>query len=523
VRASILDKLVQGERLRLNPNSGDGKQGRAISFPEIEPWPEPVNGATLLTEIASAIRSYVVMADHFRDAAALWVLHAWLLDCFLITPRLAIRSPTHRCGKTTLLDVLSCLTPKPLLTANVTPSVIFRVVEAHRPTLFVDEQGDVLHENIELKKILNSGHRRNGSALRNVGDDHEPRAFATYAALAIALIGKLPVELHDRSVVIDLKRRLASEKIESFRLNHTAKLDVLARKAARWCADNAEKIRDADPEMPPAIFNRDADNWAPLLAIADAIGGKWAERTREVIKLCCAADDDGSLLEQLLGDIRDIFTEKEVEQIASGDLVQALVDLQGHAWAEMGKSRKPLTQNRLAKLLTGPGFKIIPERITVMVEGGITGALIEKRVRGYVLVRFKEAFDRYLAAAPPSKCPSGTNLDEPGTSATFQSVQKAGSGHFEKCEKSGNGGPLDHLDASRGVKSEKVTRSKPEHASGLGEARDRELAASCRRWIAEGEDRADLEDALRNTVREELASLDEAAVEAEVQIILAMV
>jgi hypothetical protein len=65
----------------------------------------------------------------------------------------------------------------------------------------------------------------------------------------------------------------------------------------------------------------------------------------------------------------------------------------------------------------------------------------------------------------------------------------------------------------------------PEPASGLGKARDRELAASYRRWEADEDlEPADRIDALRNTVREEHPTPhDEAAVEAEVQIILAMV
>jgi hypothetical protein len=62
----------------------------------------------------------------------------------------------------------------------------------------------------ELRGIINSGHRKGGFVLRTVGDDHEPRAFATYAACAIALIGRLPETVHDRSVVVSLKRRIAS-------------------------------------------------------------------------------------------------------------------------------------------------------------------------------------------------------------------------------------------------------------------------------------------------------------------------
>jgi hypothetical protein len=50
---------------------------------------------------------------------------------------------------------------------------------------------------------------KGSTVLRTVGDDHEPRAFSTYSAAAIALIGALPDTLHDRSVPVELKRRLA--------------------------------------------------------------------------------------------------------------------------------------------------------------------------------------------------------------------------------------------------------------------------------------------------------------------------
>src|SRR5262249_58697802 len=127
-----------------------------------------------------------------------------------------IRSPTRGCGKTTLLDVIEHLVTKPLRTSSVTASVTFRVIEAHRPTLLIDEAKNIA-DKTDLLEVLNDGHRRGGRTLRNVpiGDGYEPRAFATFAALAIALTGaSLPPELHGRSVVIDLKRRLPGDAIK---------------------------------------------------------------------------------------------------------------------------------------------------------------------------------------------------------------------------------------------------------------------------------------------------------------------
>lgn len=79
------------------------------------------------------------MAEHAAHACALWCIHTYLLDIFFISPRLAIRSATHRCGKTTLLDVVLQIALRPLLAANVTAASVFRVIEAYRPALLIDE------------------------------------------------------------------------------------------------------------------------------------------------------------------------------------------------------------------------------------------------------------------------------------------------------------------------------------------------------------------------------------------------
>ena len=130
---------------------------------------------------------------------------------------------------------------------------------------------------------------------------------------AIALIGTLPDTLADRSIAIDLKRRLTSEQIEPFRFDRVGHLEVLARKAARWAADNADRIGAVDPAMPVGILNREADNWRPLLAIAEAAGGEWPERAAGCGEAACGRGRrDASLIELLLGDIRDIFAGERV-------------------------------------------------------------------------------------------------------------------------------------------------------------------------------------------------------------------
>jgi hypothetical protein len=66
---------------------------------------------------------------------------------FDISPRLAITSPEKQCGKTTLLDVLSCLAWRPMTTGSITAASIFRVVEKVQPTLLIDEADTFLPDN----------------------------------------------------------------------------------------------------------------------------------------------------------------------------------------------------------------------------------------------------------------------------------------------------------------------------------------------------------------------------------------
>ncbi|MCP4545109.1 MAG: hypothetical protein GY835_01430, partial [bacterium] len=105
------------------------------------------------------------------------------------------------------------------MSANVSSAVIFRCVEKYRPSLLIDEADTFLHGKDELRGILNSGHQQDGSVLRTVGDDHEPRAFSTFAPAAIAMIGELPDTLADRSIAICMKRKKAQEKTDRLRLD----------------------------------------------------------------------------------------------------------------------------------------------------------------------------------------------------------------------------------------------------------------------------------------------------------------
>src|SRR5215831_113217 len=267
--------------------------------------------------------------------------------------------------------------------------------------------------------------------------------------LVQALIGQLPDTLHDRAVTIDLQRRRASETITSFRPDRADHLDVLVRKMARWAKDHADRIAERDPEM--HLINRRADNWRCLLAIADEVGGEWPERARKAAEASHNAEgDDASRLELLLADIRDafakegeapvanMFAEKVDVEIVSADLVKALVAIEGRSWAEMGKSGKPLTQNKLARMLKP--LDIRPGKV------GPKNA----RLNGYKLSQFKDAFDRYLGSEGVSQPDNRTERDEIRTSDISKVDTQDNGCPVAKCEKPNNDGPVSGCPVAKG-------------------------------------------------------------------------
>jgi hypothetical protein len=246
----------------------------------------------------------------------------------------------------------------------------------------IDEADTFLKDNDEMRGILNSGHRKGGGVVRNVGDDHEPRQFSTWAPAAIAMIGRLPGTLEDRSVHATLRRRLRTESVELFRSDRTGKLETLARKAARWAADHETQLRKADP-FTGDLQNRTADNWRPLLAIAEAVGGEWRDRAMEIATRAALSKDDGSVGVRLLADVKAAFDDAEVDAMSSAVLIGRLTADPESEWTDY--RGKPLTQKGLGRLLGKYGIRSETLHLPDLPDA-----------RGYRRERFGEVWEAYL-------------------------------------------------------------------------------------------------------------------------------
>jgi putative DNA primase/helicase len=377
IRVSVLDQEVEKIRKANSPN----KTKSLVE--ELKPWPEPVSGSEILDTVFKIALDYVVMPEKSAIAFSLWVLLTYSYDTFRILPILGIVSPEKRCGKTRLLEILSGLAYRAFSSCNLTPATVYRVIEKCHPCLLIDEADTFLLPNEELRGVINSGHSvKNAFVTRINPDTMEPERFSTWGPKAIALIGKLPGTLEDRSICISLERKLPTEKIKRLGLDFDDEYLALRRKCLRWAFDSIDCLKAADPQLPPVDNDRTLDNWSPLLAIADLIGGSWPEKARDAMVKIEAVKEDDSARVILLQDIQKVFAEHDCERLWTQNLVDVLVAMEDRPWGEW-KRGKPLSGVSLSRLLKPFGIKPIQ-----LKEDG-------QNKRGYEFKQFKDVLERY--------------------------------------------------------------------------------------------------------------------------------
>ena len=400
MRAGMLDKLVARERV------GSGEAEVAITE-RLDPWSDPVDGLALAEEMRERLRAHVIFGlDADADLAALWTLGSYFMDRWSLYPRLLIRSPTKACGKTTLLEVIEALAHRPLATANASPAALFRTIEAEQPTLLLDEADMWLRQSEELASILNSGHtRRTAVVLRaeERGGDYVPRKFSTWAAIAVAGIGGQRDTLESRSVVIELRRRLPSERLARKPADLFERLTPLRRRARRWADDVTEALGALDTDPPECGDDRMRDNFAPLFRLAALLGGPWPERVLagylSKVEREEAEEPAGVML---LRDMAAHMRSTGRDRIGTRELLEHLLTLDDRPWPEWNRGRAISTRG-VAKLLRH--FGVTPK--TVRLDDGSTP-------KGYLLGEVEKALAPYT---PPPKTPQRHIVENKGKNA----------------------------------------------------------------------------------------------------------
>jgi hypothetical protein len=391
-----------------NPNE-------TVIFEPITPHPQPIVIGDLLTDIEAIIKRHVVLPDAAATALAAWVLHTYVYELRDTVAYVAIESPEKRCGKTTLLTVLGAMANKPLIASNVTVGALFRAIDTCRPTLLIDEADTFLAGNTTMRGVINSGNTwRTAYVLRmgksksqqpvrhslsdggspaaadpnfalriHSGTDSGLKRYSCWCPKVVAMIGKVPDTIADRSILVHMARKLTSEiRAPLAELN----TENIKAKCARFALDKRHIVAQCAKIRSEGLNDRAADTFDPLYVIARLAGKEWEEKLHAAALVLSPISGSKSTAAELLLDIYSIFLSTGSKKIFTRKLVENLRDEEFNVTSAALKD-SGIDEQKIAQLLRPYGIKPSLCRIGSHV------------ARGYCVEHFADAIARYVPEA----------------------------------------------------------------------------------------------------------------------------
>src|SRR5262249_38296878 len=155
---------------------------------------------------------------------------------------------------------------------------------------------------------LNAGYKRGGKVRRCADFGRRREEYDVYCPKALTGIGKIPDTVHDRCLDIRLVRESKGTGVK-FR-SKTAEPEAAPIRAElqAWAAKAKKDMLDATPRLPDQLTGRQQDICEPLLAVAEAAGGEWADNGPIALITICASNEDQSTGIQLLASVREAFS-----------------------------------------------------------------------------------------------------------------------------------------------------------------------------------------------------------------------
>lgn len=356
----------------------------------------------LLRQLECLFSRFLALNAGLSLVLALWTIATHLHEHFDAFPYLAITSPTKRCGKTRLCELLGLVCFQPLPTVSISSAALYRLLKLGKRTLLIDEAEYLSRKNDErasiLREILNAGYRKGQSVWRckqtttKAGKkesvtNYEPEPFDTYCPKTLVLIGRLQDTLADRCIEIRMERR-AGAQLERFRFARVqAEATGLRQAVELWAKNHSQAIQDYYQNNDVTFLrDREAELWLPLFSVcAITAPDCLAELQATAIRLAAAKADDepGDYGILMLKDLREAFAQTDADRLSTSEILLTIKSNQDRPWGSWSNGRGVNSQT-LSRLLRP--FGIQPQNIR----------LEDNVVKGYLRESLQEPWERYL-------------------------------------------------------------------------------------------------------------------------------
>jgi hypothetical protein len=254
---------------------------------------------------------------------------------------------------------------------------------------------------------LNAGYKCGQTIPRCTGPNHEVINFDPFCAVALAGIGELPDTIMSRSVIIKMRRRAPTERVESFRARkHSVEGHALRQRLATWADDVGSVTGNAWPELPAGVEDRNHEIWEPLIAVADSAGGDWPDVARTACSALVSASEDRSysLGVILLRDLKTVFDRSGQQKLSTDYLIDMLTSTHSGLdddapWADLhGTGLDPRKLARLLKPYDVKSKKIRMNDVTL---------------QGYTSESLHDAWQRWLPPTGPENVEQTEHAEQP--------------------------------------------------------------------------------------------------------------
>ena len=265
------------------------------------------NGAEPV-RLFNRLKSYIGRFVYFTDQAQIETIVLWLMGTYCYTafeayPYLWITAEKGS-GKSTLLKVMNPLCFNGDLLVSITPAVLFRKVQAQRPTLLIDEVETLTKGNKDnasaLFDVLNSGYMKGLSVERASGKDFALESFDVYGPKVFSGINEIDDVLKSRTIPVQLLKKSSATKLERYKVERNALEIIELQKelylfALTYAPRIAELYNSGELEKTLPLINRELDLWEPLMAIVSLLTKELCDLEERLLQFAKASENKKSL------------------------------------------------------------------------------------------------------------------------------------------------------------------------------------------------------------------------------------